>query len=218
MGINLGGNQNAGGGLLGGLGKMGCGLVGCGGLLLIVLIIGGWMMSGYNGMVAKRNDVEKSWSDVESQYQRRADFMKQAVAICKGVKDAEIQAQTQVIEQRAAATQTKIDASQLTEEQLAEFQRNQDELSSAFNKLMVSVEAYPNFEFTENFRNLQSQVEGTENRINKARTDFNKVATEYNTLIEKFPNNILAGFFNFQRKPTFKAQAGADVAPDISFD
>lgn len=218
MGFNLGGNQNAGGGLLGGLGKMGCGLVGCGGLLLIVLIIGGWMMSAYNDMIPARNNVEKAWSDVESQYQRRADLMKQLVATVKGVKDAEIQAQTQVIEQRANATKTTIDASQLTEEQLAEFQRNQDELSSAFNKLMVSVEAYPNFQFPENFRDLQAQIEGTENRINKARTDFNGVATEYNTLIEKFPRNILAGMFGFQRKPTFKAQAGADVAPDISFD
>lgn len=218
MGINLGGNQSAGGSLAGGLGKMGCGLLGCGGLVLLVLVIGGWLMSGYNGMVEARNSVEQSWSDVESQYQRRADFMKQAVAICKGVKDAEIQGYTQVIEQRASATQTKIDASQLTEEQLAEFQKNQDELSSAFNKLMVSVEAYPDFDFTENFRTLQSQVEGSENRINKARTDFNKVATEYNTLIERFPNNIVAGIFGFQRKPTFKAQAGADVAPDISFD
>ena len=124
MGFNLGGNQNAGGGLLGGLGKMGCGLVGCGGLLLIVLIIGGWMMSAYNDMIPARNNVEKAWSDVESQYQRRADLMKQLVATVKGVKDAEIQGYTQVIEQRANATKTTIDASQLNEEQLAEFQRN----------------------------------------------------------------------------------------------
>ncbi len=187
------------------------------GVVVLVLLIGGWLMKGYNGMVAEDENVNLQWSEVENQYQRRLDLIPNLVNVVKGYAAHEKETLEGVIEARAKATQTTIDPSNMTEEQLANFQKTQDGISSALSRLMVVVEKYPELKANENFLQLQAQLEGTENRITVARKGYNDAATIYNKLVRRFPNNILSGIFGFSVRPQFTAQEGADRAPTVQF-
>ncbi len=174
-------------------------------------------MSGYNDMVELDENVNREWSQVENQYQRRLDLIPNLVNVVKGYASHEKETLEGVIEARAKATQTTIDPSNMTEEQLANFQKSQDGLSGALNRLMVVVEKYPDLKATDNFKQLQAQLEGTENRITLARKDYNDAATIYNKEVRSFPNSMLAGIFGFSVRPQFKAQEGAESAPTVQF-
>lgn len=174
-------------------------------------------MSGYNGMVNEDENVNLQWSEVENQYQRRLDLIPNLVNVVKGYASHEKETLEGVIEARAKATQTTIDPSNMTEEQLASFQKAQDGLSGALNRLMVVVEKYPELKANENFLQLQAQLEGTENRITVARKGYNDAATIYNKKVRRFPNSMLAGIFGFSVRPQFKAQEGAESAPMVQF-
>ena len=187
------------------------------GIVALIILIGGWLMSGYNDMVELDENVNREWSQVENQYQRRLDLIPNLVNVVKGYASHEKETLEGVIEARAKATQTTIDPSNMTEEQLANFQKLQDGLSGALNRLMVVVEKYPELKANENFLQLQAQLEGTENRITVARKGYNDAATIYNKLVRRFPNNMLAGIFGFSVRPQFKAQEGAESAPTVQF-
>ena len=187
------------------------------GIVALIILIGGWLMKGYNGMVNEDENVNLQWGEVENQYQRRLDIIPNLVNVVKGYASHEKETLEGVIEARAKATQTTIDPSNMTEEQLANFQKAQDGLSGALNRLMVVVEKYPELKANENFLQLQAQLEGTENRITVARKSYNDAATIYNKLVRRFPNNMLAGIFDFSVRPQFKAQEGAESAPTVQF-
>ena len=187
------------------------------GIVTLIILIVGWLMSGYNDMVELDENVNREWSQVENQYQRRLDLIPNLVNVVKGYASHEKETLEGVIEARAKATQTTIDPSNMTEEQLANFQKAQDGLSGALNRLMVVVEKYPELKANENFLQLQAQLEGTENRITVARKGYNDAATIYNKLVRRFPNNMLAGIFGFSVRPQFKAQEGAESAPTVQF-
>lgn len=186
-------------------------------ILMIVALIAIFFIKRYNKMVNLQEAVNTSWSQVESQYQRRADLIPNLVETVKGYASHERETLEGVIEARSKATANTIDPSKMTEEQLANFQATQDQLTNALGRLMVVVERYPELKADENFRQLQAQLEGTENRIAVARMDFNNVAKEYNTNIRRFPNNIAAGIFGFKTHPYFKATEGAEKAPEVKF-
>ena len=185
------------------------------GIVALIILIGGWLMKGYNGMVNEDENVNLQWGEVENQYQRRLDLIPNLVNVVKGYASHEKETLEGVIEARAKAT--TIDPSNMTEEQLANFQKAQDGLSGALNRLMVVVEKYPELKANENFLQLQAQLEGTENRITVARKSYNDAATIYNKLVRRFPNNMLAGIFGFSVRPQFKAQEGAESAPTVQF-
>lgn len=187
------------------------------GIVALIILIGGWLMKGYNGMVNEDENVNLQWGEVENQYQRRLDLIPNLVNVVKGYASHEKETLEGVIEARAKATQTTIDPSNMNEEQLANFQKAQDGLSGALNRLMVVVEKYPELKANENFLQLQAQLEGTENRITLARKDYNDAATIYNKEVRRFPNNMLAGIFGFSVRPQFKAQEGAESAPTVQF-
>lgn len=187
------------------------------GIVALLILIVGWFMKGYNGMVNEDENVNLQWAEVENQYQRRLDLIPNLVNVVKGYAAHEKETLEGVIEARAKATQTTIDPSNMTEEQLANFQKAQDGLSGALNRLMVVVEKYPELKANENFLQLQAQLEGTENRITLARKDYNDAATIYNKEVRRFPNNMLAGIFGFSVRPQFKAQEGAESAPTVQF-
>ncbi|MBR1808876.1 MAG: LemA family protein [Paludibacteraceae bacterium] len=186
-------------------------------IVAVVAIIGFWMAGKYNSMVTEQENVETSWGQVENQYQRRMDLIPNLVAVVKGYATHEKETLEGVIEARAKATQITVSADDLTEEQLQAFQQAQGELSQALGRLMAVAEAYPDLKANENFKDLQTQLEGTENRIAVARNTFNEQARVYNTLIRQFPNNIVAGVFGFKKKPYFEADAEAKHAPKIEF-
>lgn len=184
------------------------------GVLAIVVL---WGVGRYNEMVTAEENVETAWSQVENQYQRRMDLIPNLVEIVKGYAAHESETLEGVIAARAKATQVVIDPQNATAEQLAAFQSAQGELSQALGRLMAVAESYPDLKANENFLSLQSQLEGTENRIAVARNNFNEVARSYNTMIRRFPSNIVAGMFDFEKKPYFEAQDGADKAPEVKF-
>ena len=172
---------------------------------------------GYNTMVEKQESVEAQWAQVENVYQRRSDLIPNLVATVKGYANHEEETFTKVVEARSQATSIKLDASDLTEEKLQQFQAAQDQLGSTLSRLMAVQENYPDLKANEQFKDLQTQLEGTENRITVERQKFNDTARDYNTYIKKFPNNIVAGIFSFESKPYFTAKAGADEAPKVEF-
>jgi LemA protein len=186
-------------------------------IVAIVLAIYLWFKSGYNAMVMKQEAVQAQWAQVENVYQRRADLIPNLVATVKGYAEHEQGTLTAVIEARAKATGVTIDPSNITPEQLAQFQEAQDQLSGALSRLLVSIERYPELKANENFMALQSQLEGTENRITVERQKFNETAMDYNQYIRKFPRNIIANMFDFEKVGYFKAQAGSEVAPKVEF-
>lgn len=187
--------------------------------MLLVAALGALSLSscGYNDMVSKQENVEAQWGQVENVYQRRADLIPNIVATVKGYAEHESSTLTAVIDARSKATSINIDASDLNEQTLAQFQKAQSELSGALSRLMAVKEAYPDLKANENFLNLQNQLEQTENGITAERNKFNEVARDYNTYIRKFPNNIIASIFSFETKPYFKAEEGSEKAPKVQF-
>ena len=187
-------------------------------LIIIAVVAGLGLMSSSNGLVKAETEIDSVWANVESSYQRRADLIPNLVNTVKGQANFEQQTLTNVIEARAKATQTKIDPSNLTEEQLNEFQQNQNQVGSALSRLLVTVEQYPQLKANEGFMNLQAQLEGTENRINVARNKFNEAARIYNEKVRQFPTKLAAMIFGFKAKPYFKSAAGAENAPTVNFN
>ena len=186
-------------------------------VLGILAIIALWAVNAYNGLVENEETVESAWGQVENQYQRRADLVPNLVAVVKGYATHESETFENVVKARARATQVVVDPSNVTPEQLAAFQAAQGELSQALGRLLAVAESYPDLKANENFRDLQTQLEGTENRIAVARQQFNDTAREYNTRVRRFPGNIIASFFGFERKPYFEADAESKQAPKVEF-
>jgi LemA protein len=186
-------------------------------LVVIVLIGYSWFKGVYNTMVTKSEAVSTQWAQVENVYQRRADLIPNLVNTVKGYAAHEKSTLTEVIEARAKATSTTVDASNLTPQAIQAFQQAQSGLSQALSKLMVVVERYPELKANQNFLELQAQLEGTENRIAVERKRFNEIARDYNTYIKLFPKNLFAGMFGFEPKPYFKAAEGAEKAPEVKF-
>ena len=184
------------------------------GILVLVVL---WAIGGYNGMVKMDEQVQNSWANVETQYQRRADLIPNLVSTVKGYAKHEQQTLEEVVKARSEATQLKVDAENLTPEKLAAFQKAQSGVSSALGRLLAVAENYPDLKANQNFLELQSQLEGTENRITVARKDFNDTAKSYNQAIRQFPKNILAGLFGFEKKSYFEAEAGSEKAPKVEF-
>ena len=184
----------------------------------IVIVLAAMFVKPYNKMVQNDEECSKAWANVENAYQRRLDLIPNLVKTVQGAADYEKGTLTEVIEARAKATSMQVDPSNLTEESIAKFQAAQDQLSSALSRLMVVVERYPELKANENFLELQAQLEGTENRIAVERGKFNETVNDYNSYIRRFPNNIIAGMFNFDKKGYFKATEGADKAPDVEFN
>ena len=171
----------------------------------------------YNSLVEKQQKVDQQWAQVENQYQRRADLIPNLVNTVKGYSTHEEETLVKVIDARAKATSVTINADDLDEESLARFQQAQNELSGALKSLLAVTEAYPDLKANENFLNLQAQLEGTENRIATERQRYTEAVLDYNTAIKKFPTTIYAGWFGFKEKPQFKAEAGAERAPEVKF-
>ncbi len=193
---------------------------GCIGLIVlgvIALALFGWVKNSYNGLVSTQESVEKAWGNVESQYQRRADLIPNLVETVKGYAKHEQETFEKVIEARANATKVTIDPTNMSPEDLKKYQAAQGEVGSALSRLIAVAENYPDLKANENFKDLQQQLESTENRINIARNDFNEEARKYNTQRRTFPTNIIAGIFGFGDKPYFQAQEGADKAPKVDF-
>ena len=176
-----------------------------------------WGITGYNGLVSMDEGVQTKWADVETQYQRRADLIPNLVNTVKGYAAHESETLQAVVEARAKATSVNIDPTNMSAEQIANFQKAQDGVSSALSRLLVTVEKYPDLKANENFKELQAQLEGTENRISVARRDYNEAARKYNTTLRSFPKNILAGMFGFEKKAYFEAQEGSEQAPTVQF-
>ena len=184
---------------------------------VVALGLFGWCKNTYNGMVSADEGVQSAWSQVENVYQRRADLIPNLVATVKGYAEHESGTLEAVVAARAKATQTTVDPSQLTAENIAKFQAAQGELGSALGRLLVTVERYPDLKANQNFLELQAQLEGTENRISTERMKFNETAKSYNTLIRSFPQNIMASIFSFTPKGYFKAAEGSENAPKVEF-
>jgi LemA protein len=186
-------------------------------IVLVVLMLFSWGSSSYNNLVTKSQVVEQQWAQVENVYQRRSDLIPNLVNTVKGVANFEQKTLTDVIEARAKATSVQINPKNLDDASLQKFQSAQDNLSSSLARLMVVVENYPQLKATQNFSELQAQLEGTENRITVERMKFNEVVQEYNIQVKRFPSNIFAGMFGFKEKAYFKAVQGAEKAPQVQF-
>ncbi|MFU1857941.1 LemA family protein [Sphingobacterium sp. CZ-UAM] len=172
---------------------------------------------GYNTMVSQDENVKGKWAQVENAYQRRADLVPNLVNTVKGAAKHEESTLTAVVEARAKATSVTINADDLSEENIAKFQKVQDQFSGSLSRLLASVEAYPDLKANQNFLELQAQLEGTENRISTERRAYNEAVQQFNTTVRSFPNNLMAGMFGFKAKGTFTAAPGSDKAPTVSF-
>ena len=187
-------------------------------IVAVVLVLFFWIKGMYNSMVRTDETVSQAWAQVENVYQRRADLVPNLVATVKGYAEHESSTLEAVVEARAKATQATVDPSTLSEEELARFMSAQNELGTAIGRLLVSVERYPDLKANQNFLELQAQLEGTENRITVERQKFNEAARNYNVTIRRFPNNIFAGMFGFEKKGYFEASEGTEQAPVVSFE
>lgn len=185
----------------------------------LAIILGTATLSScnYNSLVEEQQGVDQAWAEVENQYQRRADLIPNLVNTVKGYSSHEEETLVKVTEARAQATSININADNLDEETLAKFQEAQNQLTSALKSLLSVAEAYPDLKANESFLNLQTQLEGTENRITIARRNYTEAVRDYNTQIKKFPTNIYAGWFGFKPKPQFAASSGAERAPEVNF-
>jgi LemA protein len=186
-------------------------------VLAIVVILGFWGCSGYNGLVKQDESVKKAWNNVQTEYQNRSDLVGNLVNTVKGAANFEQKTLTDVIAARAKATSVNINAENLTPEKIAEFQAAQSQLSGSLSRLLATVEAYPTLRATENFTKLQGQLESIENSIKNSRMKFNEEINIYNTKVRSFPMNILGGLTGFHAKEGFKADAGAEKAPEVKF-
>ncbi len=187
------------------------------GLIVALAAVAMWAISAYNGMVKLDEAVSTSWSNVENQYQRRADLIPNLVNTVKGYASHEKETFEAVVAARTKATQMTVDADNLTPEKLQEFQKAQGEVGAALSRLLAITEAYPELKANQNFLELQAQLEGTENRISVERKNFNETARTFNTSIRTFPRSLLAGIFGFEKRPYFEAEEGANKAPDVQF-
>ena len=185
--------------------------------IVVILLVALWGILSYNGLVEKDEKVSNQWANVETQYQRRSDLIPNLVNTVKGYAKHESQTLAAVMAARSQATQVKIDPSNCTPQQLAAYQKAQGDVTTALGKLLAITENYPDLKANQNFLELQSQLEGTENRINVARKDFNDSAKEYNTSLRRFPRNIIASMFGFEKRNYFEAEAGAEKAPKVEF-
>ena len=192
-------------------------LITIGVIFLIGLMLYSFFAGRYNTMVELQETIPKEWAQVESQYQRRADLIPNLVNTVKGYANFEQETLTRVIEARASATQVKIDPSNITPEQLQQYQQAQNGVSSALSRLLVVAEAYPDLKANQNFMDLQAQLEGTENRINVSRKRFNDEVLDFNTSIVGFPRALVASIGGWKEKGYFKADAGAEKAPEVKF-
>lgn len=184
--------------------------------VLILIMVGGTLTT-YNGLIAKDEAVATAWGNIQSQYQRRADLIPNLVSTVKGYAKHESETLESVMAARAKATQITVNADNLTPEKLKQYQAAQGELSQALGRLMAVSENYPNLKANENFSELQAQLEGTENRINESRQIYNSAVQTYNVSMRRFPANIVAGMFGFDKKNQFEAEAGAEKAPKVEF-
>jgi LemA protein len=185
-------------------------------LLAIVVIIGFWGCNGYNGLVTSDQDVKKVWSNVETNYQRRTDLYSSIIKTIEGSANFEKSTLREVLEARSKATSINVDINDPAS--LEAYQKAQANLQGSFSRLLAVVENYPDLKTTQAFRDFQTQIEGTENRINIARQDYNKSIEGYNLKVKRFPRSLLAGMFGFKEKPFYKADAGSEKAPDINFN
>jgi len=185
-------------------------------LLAIVVLLGFWGCNGYNGLVSSDQDVKKVWSNVETNYQRRTDLYSSIIKTIEGSANFEKSTLREVLEARSKATSIQVDINDPAS--LEAYQKAQANLQGSFSKLLAVVENYPDLKTTQAFRDFQTQIEGTENRINVARQDYNKSIEGYNLKVKRFPKSILAGIFGFKEKPFYKADAGSEKAPDINFN
>ncbi|MEM7298082.1 MAG: LemA family protein [Bacteroidota bacterium] len=186
-------------------------------VVVAVFLVYNFFTSKYNSMVTLDEDVNTEWANVETQYQRRYDLIPNLVNTVKGFADQEREVLTQVTEARSKASSIQIDPSNLNEQSLQQFAQAQSQLNGALSRLLVTVERYPDLKSNQNFLDLQAQLEGTENRISVARTRFNEKARNYNVYIRKFPNSMIAGMFDFERKPLYEADQEAENAPKVEF-
>jgi len=186
-------------------------------IVVLVFIIYNFFAGTYNNLVKREETVSSAWSQVENVYQRRLDLIPNLVNTVKGAADFEKTTLTAVIEARASATQVKIDPKNLSTEELGKFQAAQGQLSSALGRLMVVAEQYPQLKANQNFLELQSQLEGTENRITVERQKFNEVVKDYNQYVRSFPQTLLAGMYGFKDKAYFQADKAAEKAPEVKF-
>lgn len=186
-------------------------------IIAAIVAIVGYCMSSYNTLVGQDEAVGTAWSNVENQYQRRVDLIPNLVNTVRGYASHEKETFEAVVSARAKATQTTVDIDDLTPEKIAAYQKAQGELGSALGRLLAITENYPELKANENFKELQAQLEGTENRISTERHKFNEVAKTYNTSIRRFPKNIIASMFGFEKRPYFEAQEGAEKAPEVKF-
>ncbi len=185
--------------------------------IVVIVLVALWGISSYNGLVGMDENVSNKWANVETQYQRRSDLIPNLVNTVKGYAKHESQTLEAVMSARSQATQVKIDPSNCTPQQLAAYQKAQGDVTTALGKLLAITENYPDLKANQNFLELQSQLEGTENRINVARKDFNDSAKKYNTSLRRFPRNIIASMFGFEKRNYFEAEAGAEKAPKVEF-
>lgn len=185
--------------------------------VVVIALVAIWGISSYNGLVSMDENVSNQWANVETQYQRRSDLIPNLVNTVKGYAKHESETLESVMAARSQATQVKIDPSNCTPQQLAAYQKAQGDVTTALGKLLAITENYPDLKANQNFLELQSQLEGTENRINVARKDFNDTAKKYNTSLRSFPRNIVASMFGFEKRAYFEAEAGAEKAPKVEF-
>lgn len=185
--------------------------------IVVIVLVALWGISSYNRLVGMDENVSNKWANVETQYQRRSDLIPNLVNTVKGYAKHESQTLEAVMAARSQATQVKIDPSNCTPQQLAAYQKAQGDVTTALGKLLAITENYPDLKANQNFLELQSQLEGTENRINVARKDFNDSAKKYNTSLRRFPRNIIASMFGFEKRNYFEAEAGAEKAPMVEF-
>ena len=189
------------------------------GIVLVAAVVGifAYGTSTYNSLVSQDENVGTAWSNVENQYQRRSDLIPNLVNTVKGYAEHEKSTLDAVVSARARATQATVNMEDLTPEKIQAFQKAQGEIGMALGRLLAVTENYPQLKANENFQTLQAQLEGTENRISVERRKFNEVAKVYNTNIRRFPKNIIAGMFGFEKKPYFEAQEGSEKAPEVKF-
>ncbi len=185
-------------------------------ILGIVVILFFWGCSSYNGLVTANQEVQTKWSNVETNYQRRTDLYNSVIKTIEGSANFEKSTLTEVVQARAKATSVNVDIND--PKSLEAYQNAQAGLQSSFSKLLAVVENYPDLKTTAAFQGFQTQIEGTENRINVARQDYNSAVQSYNLKVKTFPNNIFAGIFGYHEKAFYKADAGSEKAPDINFD
>ena len=186
-------------------------------IIAVVAVLAIWGVTSYNGLVKMDESVNTAWSNVENQYQRRADLIPNLVNTVKGYAAHEKETLEAVMSARSKATQMTIDADNLTPEKLQAYQKAQGEIGSALGRLLAITEAYPDLKANQNFKELQAQLEGTENRISVERRHFNETARSYNTAIRTFPRTIIAGMCGFEKRPYFEAEEGANKAPEVKF-